>query len=1460
MFRGRHLEGSGTSRPWRRPAVASGLLLAILAAISLSAAPQSWPRCLTGCTAKDVELLEVTAEVVGTCTPGGHVDAVLWAALHFNRNKGYCVRFVADVYVDDVAVARDLVSEPFNVLSKGTYSDIYLGTVSIPCGGSLTLRNIKVMWSVDNKLNLASNCQDGTCADYGPNSKCTGDQYGVVTVDLPLEPNPNQPPVAVTDQATTDENESVTIVVIANDNDEDGTIDPLTVTITREPTAGTVGVNPATGAVTYTPAVGFCGQDRFDYTVSDNDGAESDEAAVEIDVVCNAAPVAEDDAATTDENTSVAIDVLANDSDSDGSIDSSTLAITEAPRAGSVSIHPATGVVTYTPDPGSCGQDVFSYTVADDDGAASDNADVVVDVLCNDPPLAIDDLYTTNEGDTLAVPSPGVLANDVDAPGSPLSAILVDGVAHGTLTLAPDGSFLYVHDGSETTSDEFTYVANDGKSNSNVATVSMVVVPSNDPPTAVGDVTATTEDQPIKIDVLANDSDPDGDKLTVDWVTNPTNGTATNDGKRVTYTPDPDFHGTDTFSYGVTDGNGGTASASVTVAVSAENDPPVAEDDSASTDEDVAVSVPVLANDSDPDGDDLAIQSTAQPAHGITTNVGSSIVYTPSPGFSGIDAFTYTIADGEGGTDTATVTVAVALVNDPPLAVDDASTTAEDTPATIPVLANDSDPDGDGLYVQSVTKPNHGAAVSGGTGVVYTPAPGYSGPDAFSYTISDGNGGTDTATVTVTVISVNDPPIAQDDAQSTIEETPVAIAVLANDSDPDGDPLTVQSVTHPGHGSIRNDGDSLFYTPGAGFGGVDSFTYVVSDGHGATDTARVTVVVSTVNDPPIAQNDSASTREETLVNIPVLENDHDPDGDFLLVESFTQPAHGVVLNTRTSVSYIPVPGFRGTDSFRYTASDGNGGTSAAIVTVSVAAVNDPPIARDDTAATDEGLAVLIAILLNDQDPDGDPLTVQSIGTPDAGTARNLGDAIEYTPDPDFNGVDEFQYTISDGHGGSATATIFVAVAGVNDAPVAQDDSASTGSEEPISISVLANDEDPDGDSILITSTSVPSGGSVSISDGTLVYTPDPGFSGTDVFTYTVSDGRGGQDEATVTVGVLTGGQGGELDATAYEGRVIINEVAWAGTSSDPRDEWIELRNLGTGSVDLAGWALRWRSTHPTTSEEQTWKTLPLSGVIEGSGAAVPGELVPDVDAALRIERPSEDGEAWHVTGTPSVQQNGYFVLERRHDDTIADARANLLYDTTTDLSYELSDAGDIIMLIDAAGRVVDTANASNLGQTGWVAGSETTFGTMERVDPLGPDAADNWRTNLGVVARGQDASGRPLRGTPGSANSPDLERLESYAEIESAAVRRGETLQLEFALSKQDRRSTGWPWISVSRPGFAGQGGSVDLSQYSFAGQQGGGDLYLLDIGTEDLAPGAYTFLVIYGEGEALFLPILLTP
>jgi cytochrome oxidase Cu insertion factor (SCO1/SenC/PrrC family) len=303
------------------------------------------------------------------------------------------------------------------------------------------------------------------------------------------------------------------------------------------------------------------------------------------------------------------------------------------------------------------------------------------------------------------------------------------------------------------------------------------VINSNRSPDAVNDCAVTNEDTAVTIAVLSNDIDPDGDAISLTnftqatngIVTRNTNGTATQTDDKLIYTPNANFFGTDSFTYSISDGKGGTDTATVSITVNPVNDPPDAVNDSAVTNEDTAVTIAVLSNDIDPDGDAISLITFTQGSkgtvtlnnNGTATKTDDKLVYTPNTNFNGTDSFIYSISDGKGGTDTATVNITVNPINDPPDAVNDYASTQQNTPITIAVLSNDTDPDGDPVRLETFTQGTKGTVTLNNNGtvdksddkLVYTPNTNFLGTDSFTYSVSDGKGGTDIATVNLSVLS-----------------------------------------------------------------------------------------------------------------------------------------------------------------------------------------------------------------------------------------------------------------------------------------------------------------------------------------------------------------------------------------------------------------------------------------------------------------------------------------------------------------------------------------------------------------------------------------------------------------------------------------------------------------------------------------------------------------------------------
>jgi subtilisin family serine protease len=470
-------------------------------------------------------------------------------------------------------------------------------------------------------------------------------------------------------------------------------------------------------------------------------------------------------------------------------------------------------------------------------------------------------------------------------------------------------------------------------------------------PDATDDALTVAEDGSAAVAVLANDSDPDGEALTVLSATDPAHGsTAVQPDGTILYTPDPDHAGTDTFDYTIENESGRRATGSVAVTITPANDDPVAGDDNATTLIDTGVTIDVLANDTDVDGDTLSVSGVGAPANGTASiEPDGRITYTPGPGFAGGDSFDYDISDGAGGSASATVSVAVVAADGPPVAIDDTVVTDEDAAIAIDVLANDVDPEGGPLSVTAATTPAHGSVSVASDGTIsYTPAPDYHGTDTFDYTIQDGAGLTDTATVSLDVTPVNDQPVAANDSASTAEDAPTTIDVLANDTDPDGDPLTVSDVGAPSVGSVAIEADGrLTYTPAANYAGSDTFSYTVADGAGGSDSATVSITVSAVNDPPSAADKTVTTAYGKAVAVTLTGSDVETCN--LTFQIVAPPANGTLTapsniacvsllspyTDSSKVTYTPAAGFSGPDGFTYRVSDGTAWSAPAAVSITV---------------------------------------------------------------------------------------------------------------------------------------------------------------------------------------------------------------------------------------------------------------------------------------------------------------------------------------------------------------------------------------------------------------------------------------------------------------------------------------------------------------------------------------------
>jgi large repetitive protein len=899
------------------------------------------------------------------------------------------------------------------------------------------------------------------------------------------------------------------------------------------------------GTFSYVPNNNFSGVDRFTYRAVDATGRQS--AITSVDIRVNSPAAAVDDAYVVNEDVVLSVasseGVLRNDIDLDGDVLAAGIATNGcAPCNGRVVVR-QNGSFTYTPNRDFYGQDEFFYSVSDP-FAGNDVGRVSITVLpINDAPRTEPDTYRTREDEVLIAPQTlGILRNDAEVDGEQLeNATLVQPPAFGVLSLSAQGGFSYTPQPNVNGRDTFRYRVFDSSGLSTDENVEVLITAVNDAPNAVNDAYEIGEalllEVPASSGVLSNDSDVDGPRLIATVLAPPQRGTLTlaPDGS-FSFRPDLNFSGIDRFQYQLDDGLGAVDSAVVVINVRPANATVqiTTNDDFYAFDgPTLTVAAPgVLANDTVTGAPSLTATVAVAPTTGtLLLSPSGAFSYTAPEGFAGTVSFSYAARAGT-ASELALVTLDVRRVdNVPPIAIGEAFGVLEDglldSLSSGGLLTNDRDFEGAALVMQLQSPPLHGQLQWQPNGAFsYRPTPNFAGTDEFTYRVFDGELASNTVAAVITVFAQNDAPLAQNDAYSVAPGQPLNVnstqGLLANDSDIDGDPLTVELVDSPLRGQVQANANGAFvYLPEAGFVGTDVFRYAATD-QAARSVASVLIRVGqSGNRPPVAAGEQFAIDEDTALRSAdvglLTTNDIDPDGDPLSVILTTGPANGTLTLDGAAFSYQPNPNVFGPDRFSYSVSDGEFTVGPVVAEIVVRPVNDPPRAVADLFTVVQGQTLTVnaasGVLSNDSDVEGQALSAALQTAPSHGTVTvNADGSLVYRATATFSGRDEFSYRVSDGIA-SAIGRVAVDVSiAANRRPLAigeafvipEDSVLDTRTLE----SLLANDVDPDGQPLTLRLLTQPGRGQLqTLIGGHIVYTPlrdDVGLVG---FDYTVSDGE-----------------------------------------------------------------------------------------------------------------------------------------------------------------------------------------------------------------------------------------------------------------------------------------------------------------------------------------------------------------
>ncbi|MEZ9718173.1 tandem-95 repeat protein [Vibrio cyclitrophicus] len=915
---------------------------------------------------------------------------------------------------------------------------------------------------------------DGTYS-FAPNENFNGDvnfSFNVsdgtdtVTANIDVSVTPeNDPPVAGSTSYTVHEDNSITISneqLLANSSDIEGEV--AIDSVTYSGSDGVLEIN-GDGTYTFSPNENFNGEVSLDVVVVDEDDAAVSTTAGITVLEVNDPPVAGLTSYTVDEDSVLTFNetqVLLNASDIEGDVQ--LVEINYDGPDGIFSIN-GDGTCSFAPNENFNGQVQLDVTIQDEDGAQVDTH-ITVDVLpINDVPVSGDLAYSVEEDGSITLSQEQLLsqANDVDGDDLTASNLMVDGDA--TVTANDDGSFTITPDANFNGDIDLTFDINDGV-DTLVATADLTVNPVNDLPQPQDQAFSIGEDGVLNFtdeDLLTGATDIDGDDLSVEGVTyTGADGVLTDNGDgSYSFAPNENFNGDVNFSFDVSDGTD-TVQANIDVSVTPENDPPVAGSTSYTVHEDNSITISdeqLLANSSDIEGE-VAIDSVAYTgADGVLEDNGNgTYTFSPNENFNGEVSLDVVVTDEEGATEATTAGISVLEVNDPPVAGSTSYTVHEDNSITISneqLLANSSDIEGEFAIDSVAYSGADGVFEDNGNGTyTFSPNENFNGEVSLDVVVTDEEGATEATTAGVTVLEVNDPPVAGSTSYSVNEDEVITISaeqLLANASDIEGE-VAIDSVNYTGADGIFTDnGNGTFsFAPNANFDGDVSLDVVVTDEDGATVATSASIDVLPINDPPVSGDLAYSIDEDGSIILnqeQLLSQASDVDGDELTASNLSAGDNATVVdNGDGTFTVTPDANFNGDIDLSFDISDGTE-SIVANADLTVNPVNDLPTTSDVYANVDEDNVITITqeqLLANAADIEGGDLVASDLTLvgDDATIVDNGDGTFSITPSENFNGYIDVAYSISDGDTPIA-ANLGLTVDPVNDAPIVSADVAIT---------------------------------------------------------------------------------------------------------------------------------------------------------------------------------------------------------------------------------------------------------------------------------------------------------------------------------------------------------------------------------------------------------------------------------
>jgi hypothetical protein len=577
------------------------------------------------------------------------------------------------------------------------------------------------------------------------------------------------------------------------------------------------------------------------------------------------------------------------------------------------------------PDAQWTGEEMLSFTLTDPEGAQAQTSATFRVLADYNPPQAMIDLAETEEDTAIIIP---VLSNDQHPMNLPLQVLELSPPLNGKASLTEEGEINYLPNENHFGNDTLQYVIIDDEGGMAIGEVQIIIHPINDPPIANIDRIILTEDGSVEFDPLANDADPDEDKIRlIEW-TQPNHGTMERlETGMFLYVPGKDYSGSDGFTYVIEDDLGVRSEGQSDLLVKGVNDAPRAISQNLSLNRNRELNVTFTAND--PDGDPLEFEIIDGPENGRVLAFPAVATYIPEFGFSGTDQFTYRANDGKVDGPVATVSFTVRDENNPPDLDDTLIVTAINQPVEWNIEAEDVDEDEFHYSIQSA--PEIGVLNIENDLLTYEPELDFMGTLEATINATDSLGATTTALFTIEVTDENTPP----------EVTDQGIEIFGNKSesfklsieDRENNPVTIEYITLPENGTLSGDPPNLTYHPVEDFFGFDRIQYIANDGEFDSDLATVVIEVQYPNHKPTGTNQAVSLQMNRSKTFSL--NVEDEDNNTLQRVILDGPDHGILSGLESTLIYTPDRNYTGTDDFTWRVWDGFGYSNTSKVTVRV---------------------------------------------------------------------------------------------------------------------------------------------------------------------------------------------------------------------------------------------------------------------------------------------------------------------------------------------------------------------------------------------------------------------------------------------------------------------------------------------------------------------------------------------